>query len=101
VLFMPLVIGFYLHNLLIILMWIIGMVLYWFIPIGLIYTNLKRLESIAGKAVSKTNFLDYILTSFSGLYVLLTHSIGPILCARDFVLVKFINKPITKLKTER
>lgn len=101
VLFMPLIIGLYLHSLSIIIMWIIGMLLYWFVPIGLIYANLSRLENIAGKSISKINLIDYILTSFSGLYILFTHSIGPILCVRDFALAKFINKPITKLKTER
>ena len=101
VLFSPLVIGLYLHNFLMIFMWMIGMILYWFIPVGLIYTNLKKLENIAGRSVSKTNLLDYIFTSFSGLYILLTHSVGPVLCVRDFVLAKIINKPIIKLKTER
>lgn len=101
VLFVPLVIGLYLNNLLIIIVWIIGIFLYWFIPINIIYRNLKNLENIAGKAISKINFLDFVLTSFFGLYILLTHSFGPILCVRDFALAKFINKPIIKLKTER
>ncbi|KKQ98419.1 MAG: hypothetical protein UT24_C0004G0042 [Candidatus Woesebacteria bacterium GW2011_GWB1_39_12] len=101
VLFMPLIIGLYLHSLSMIALWSIGLLIYWFVPIGLIYTNLNKLEDIAGKSVSKTDFKDYILTSFFGLYILLTHSIGPILCVRDFALAKFIDKPITKLKTER
>lgn len=101
VLFVPLIIGLYLNNLLMIIMWIVGIFLYWFIPINLIYRNLKNLENIAGKAISKINFSDFVLTSFFGLYILLTHSIGPILCIRDFALAKFINKPIIKLKTER
>jgi cellulose synthase/poly-beta-1,6-N-acetylglucosamine synthase-like glycosyltransferase len=101
VLFLPIIIGIYLHSLLIILMWIVGLLFYWFIPIRIIYTALGKLENIAGRSTSKTNLLDYLFTSFFGLYILLTHSIGPILCVRDFALAKFINKPIIKLKTER
>ena len=101
VLFIPAIIGIYLHSLLILLLWVLGIITYWFIPVGLIYINLGKLENVAGKSITKTSTLDYIFTSFSGLYILLTHSVGPILCIRDFAMAKFINKPIIKLKTER
>ncbi|KKQ85204.1 MAG: hypothetical protein UT08_C0009G0038 [Candidatus Woesebacteria bacterium GW2011_GWB1_38_8] len=101
VLFIPLVIGIYLLNFSIIFLWALGIILYWFLPIGFIYKNLRKLEIIAGKSLSKTSILDYVFTSFSGFYVLLTHSFGPILCLKDFILAKLINRPITKQKTER
>ncbi|EKE05828.1 MAG: hypothetical protein ACD_19C00176G0050 [uncultured bacterium] len=101
ILFAPLIISIYLQSNILIVVWTIGIVLYWFIPIAIIYVNLSKLEKIAGKSTSKISLLDYLLSSFAGLYIILTHSIGPILCIKDFVLAKLINKPIIKLKTER
>lgn len=101
ILFAPVIIGAYLLSNILIFLWVIGILLYWFIPIAIIYANLSKLEIIAGKSTSKVNFLDYLLSSFAGLYIILTHSIGPILCVKDFILAKIINKPIIKLKTER
>lgn len=101
ILYLPFLIGIYFLNPTIIFLWFLGIILYWFLPVGIIYNNLGKLEDIAGKSRSKTSILDYVLTSFFGLYILLTHSLGPILCIRDFALARLINKPITKLKTER
>lgn len=101
ILFAPLIIGMYLLSKLLIFLWVIGILIYWFIPIGMIYVSLSKLEKVAGKSTSNTSIIDYLLSSFAGLYILLTHSLGPILCIRDFALAKIINKPIVKLKTER
>ncbi len=101
VLFAPLIIAIYLNNSLIFLLWSLGLLSYWFLPVAIIYAILKRLEKIAGKSTSETSLKDYMLTSFSGLYVLLTHSYGPLLCIRDFVMAKLFDKQIIKLKTER
>lgn len=101
VLFVPLFIGLFIQNIWVLGLWFVGIILYWFVPVGIIYMNLKKLEIISGKSISDTNPVDFILSTIFGFYILLTHSVGPILCAMDFILAKLINKPITKLKTER
>lgn len=101
VLFAPLLASIYLKNILLLVFWLGSIVLYWFIPTILIYKKLDKLEIIAGKLITKRNISDYLLTSLSGLFILLTHSVGPMLCVKDFVYAQFLNKPITKLKTER
>jgi len=101
VLFIPLLIGVIFLNLPIILLWIVSILIYWFIPIGVIYRNLDELEEIAGRSLSKINFVDYVFSSLTGLFILATHSFGPILCVRDFAYLGLFGKAITKAKTER
>lgn len=101
VLFVPLLIGMYFRNIVLIFLWVGGISLYWFIPIVIIYIKLDRLEIIAGKQRTQRSISDFLLTSLSGLFILLTHSVGPMLCVKDFVYAHFLNTPIIKQKTER
>jgi len=73
ILFIPLMIAFYLQSILLLSIWTLGMFLYWFLPVGIIYLNLNFLESIA----------------------------GTIMATYDFVTAKYFDKPVIKLKTER
>ncbi len=101
VLFTPLLVAIIFENLLLLTFWLGAICLYWFISIAFIYVQLDKLEKIAGKSTTKKSLMDYLLISFSGLFILATHSIGPVLCIRDFLLESFFEKPIVKLKTER
>lgn len=101
VLFLPPLIALYLHSISLIIMWIFSIIFYWFLPVAIIYTNLTKLEKIAGRSVNARNLPDHMLASVSGFYILLIHSLGPILCVNDFLLAKLFDKQIIKLKTER
>jgi hypothetical protein len=81
--------------------YLLGLLAYWFIPNGIIYYNLKRLEDLAGKQSTSTSWLDFALTSLSGLGVLFIHSVGPFRTALEYIKVNSLGGQIVKLKTER
>ncbi len=63
--------------------------------------QLNFLEKKTGNLVTKTSFLDTIITSISGYLIILTHFVGPFLAFLDFVKNKIFKTKIIKLKTER
>lgn len=84
-----------------IILWITGVLLYWFIPVAVIYSKLPVLESYSGKRVSKTSSVDFVLMSIGGLVIIFTHSIGPILTVKDFLKRALFGYSAVKAKTER
>ncbi len=101
ILFTPLIIALYLHTPTFLIAWSLSIFLYWFLPVGIIYLKLSFLERLAGKIKTEVSLLDYIFSSFAGIVILITHSVGPVLAVNNFVTAKYFNRPVIKSKTER
>lgn len=101
VLFLPIIIAIFLNLKTLVWIWALAIISYWFLPIGIIYLNLNFLEKLSGEIKTKISIYDYLITSVAGIFILLTHSLGPAESIYDFAVKKFFNKPIIKAKTER
>jgi hypothetical protein len=80
---------------------VLSLLVYWFVPIGIIYLFLEKIEKIAGKSITKRSILDLILVSLAGIFVIFSHSVGPIRTIIDYLKSKYLGSKIIKLKTER
>ena len=88
-------------DLYILIMYILGLFLYWYLPATIIYNNLYNLEKNVIKEASNTNFMNTQIVILSGLLNIFLNSLGPILCSWEYVMLVVFKKQIIKLKTER
>lgn len=97
----PLLLVLLIGNIYLLIFYVLGLVLYWFLPISYIYRNLSFLESLSASYRTERSARDLIFSSVGGIFVISTHSIGPINCILDFIRIKFSKKALSKEKTER
>jgi len=97
----PLILSILTLNFSFFVIWIFALALYWYIPVFIIYSNLKKLEAIAGRSITVLNHRDYLFISSFGLFIIFTHSFGPFLRTFDFIKEVIFDINFEKKKTER